>query len=62
MEELIVHVQNPIERLEKVVDCVGEWLRNEKTMNEQKKDYLEGLKNFNRIVAQNDLPQFYDPI
>lgn len=24
--------------------------------------YLRALKTFNRIVTQNDLPEFYDPI
>lgn len=39
-----------------------EWLNKEETINEERQQYLEGLKSFNRIVAQNDLPEFYDPI
>jgi hypothetical protein len=31
-------------------------------LTEERQQYLRSLKSFNRIVAENDLPEFYDPI
>ncbi len=41
---------------------VEDWLGRADELTEEKQAYLRGLKLFNRIVAQNDLPEYYDPI
>lgn len=62
MEELIVHVENPIERLEGSVSIVEDWLAKSEELTEEKQNYLKNIKTFNNVVADNDLPEFYDPI
>lgn len=62
MEELIVHVENPIERLEGSVSIVEDWLAKSEELTEEKQSYLKNIKTFNNVVADNDLPEFYDPI
>jgi hypothetical protein len=62
VEELIVYVENPLERLEKAVAVVEDWLAKSQESSEEKLQYLRDLEAFNRVVAQNDLPEFYDPI
>lgn len=41
---------------------VEDWLGRADELTEEKQAYLRSLKLFNRIVAQNDLPEYYDPI
>lgn len=41
---------------------VDDWLTKGGDNSEEKVQYLRDLQVFNRIVAQNDLPEFYDPI
>lgn len=62
VEELIVYVENPLERLETATMIVEDWLGKSQDSSEEKLQYLRELEAFNRIVAQNDLPEFYDPI
>lgn len=62
MEELIVYVENPIERLQSAIAIVEEDLNRMSEGSEEKSQYLKELDNFNRIIASNDLPEFYDPI
>jgi hypothetical protein len=62
VEELIVYVENPIERLQSAIAIVEEDLNRMSEGSEEKSQYLKELDNFNRIIASNDLPEFYDPI
>jgi hypothetical protein len=57
-----VHVENPIERLDSAAGVVEEWLAKSEDQSENKLAYLRSLRAFNRVVSQNDLPEFYDPI
>ena len=57
-EELIVYVENPIERFEAAVVQVKEWLRKSlgAKLIEEDFAYLVYLEEFNKIIDQNDLP------
>ena len=53
----MVYVENPIERLEGALASVKEW-----DDSEPYAEYLKELLEFNKVVTENDLPEFYDPI
>lgn len=57
-----MYVENPIERLQSAIAIVEEDLNRMSEGSEEKSQYLKELDNFNRIIASNDLPEFYDPI
>ena len=55
-EELIVYVDDAIEQLEDAIGFANQWSNNNYV------GYLKSLNDFNKIVTNNDLPEFYDPI